>query len=254
MSTLPPCVVEDEYVISADAQDDEESEDVENSEVSVVEDDAVDEVGGEEAEEDAENAETGDEDRPGLNAEERPDEEETSAKKHDVRLNGFLDERPKNESIEVEKFDSANQTVFEGKFKVVDHFRHLFPRNVLLFVFVDVITFESSKRPTNREHRTNRSSSHLFGTDHRVCVERELDDRLRDVVCVPRSIQNEIDVLEVGVIEDRIVGEREVGSIEETEDGERFGALIVCNQTQVVAELSLPQELLLVLPDVTQAL
>ena len=92
MGTFSPQIVENEYVISADAQDDEESEDVENSEVSVVEDDAVDEVGGEEAEEDAENAETGDEERPGLDAEEHPDEEEASAKKHDVRLNGFLDE------------------------------------------------------------------------------------------------------------------------------------------------------------------
>ena len=73
-------------------------------------------------------------------------------------------------------------------------------------------------------------------------------------MCVPRSIQNEINVLEVGVIEDRIVGEREVRTIEETEDGERFGALIVCNPTQIVAELRLPQKLLLVLPDVTQAL
>ena len=61
MSRSTPRVHEDEDIVSPNAQDDEDGQHVEDAEVLVLEDEAVDEVGDEEAAEDAEDPEAGDE-------------------------------------------------------------------------------------------------------------------------------------------------------------------------------------------------
>ena len=79
-----PRVHEDEDVVGADAQDDEDGEDVEDAEVLVLEDEAVDEVGYEEAAEDAEDSEAGDEERPRHEQHEQEDEEQGAHRQHHV--------------------------------------------------------------------------------------------------------------------------------------------------------------------------
>ena len=79
-----PRVHEDEDVVGADAQDDEDGEDVEDAEVLVLEDEAVDEVGDEEAAEDAKDSEAGDEEGPRHEQHEQEDEEQGANRQHHV--------------------------------------------------------------------------------------------------------------------------------------------------------------------------
>ena len=77
-----PRVEEDERVVGSDGQDDEDGEHVEGAEVAIVEDDAVEEVGGAERGDDAEHGQAGDEQCAGL----RQHEDEDEAKATDGQL------------------------------------------------------------------------------------------------------------------------------------------------------------------------
>lgn len=78
-----PRVDEDEHVVRPDAKNDEDGQHVKNAEVAVLADEAVDEIGDEEAAEDAEDAEARDEERScHQQHEEEYEAERTSGQQH----------------------------------------------------------------------------------------------------------------------------------------------------------------------------
>ena len=79
-----PRVEEDEGVVGADCQDNEDSEHVEGAEVAVVEDDPVNKVGPTERGDDTEHGETGHPQRPRLDEHEDEDEAQTAERQLQV--------------------------------------------------------------------------------------------------------------------------------------------------------------------------
>ena len=123
MRRVLPRVVEDKYVIGADAQHNEDRENVEDAEVAKIEDDAIDEIGTEETGHDAEHGPAGHPEGARLNEQEQHDEHDTAEHERQVPVHERLDsvEEQRHTAVEERHVPYASfEILLPDRFEVVD--------------------------------------------------------------------------------------------------------------------------------------
>ena len=245
LSGVLPRVEEDEDVIGADAEQYEDGEHMEYSEVAEVEHNAIYEIGAEESGQDAEDGPPGHPKGSSLDEQEQHDEEKAAHDKRHVEHDHGHDEVEQQRHTAVEELhiaDTVRKVLLSDWLEVVNGERLNVTELILVPVGDVLVAFE---RHAKVEPFPDDGGMRLGGVDCRLLAERVIQGS-PCVVIQPGGVQHPDYFVKIGVIEDGV--DRRVGAVKESQHWLRLHAVVwftLTSQAETLLELFVQPELVL---------